>query len=42
MYHTSHRKTRNRTEEKQLLKGVAIFLLLALGAVIMILGRIIT
>jgi len=38
MYHPSHRKTRSSREDQQLLKGIAVFLALALGIVVLILG----
>ncbi|MGZ3886073.1 MAG: hypothetical protein ACXVBP_01470 [Flavisolibacter sp.] len=38
MYQTHHRKSRNRTEDKQLVKGIVLFFLLAAGLIALILG----
>jgi hypothetical protein len=42
MYYTNHRKTRNKKEDKQLVKGIIILFALALCAVLLILGGILS
>ena len=42
MYHPTHRKTRSKKEDLELLKGIAVFIGLAIGIVVLILGGVLS